>query len=123
MANSNKTIHKHFTLHKTKDEEMLKYLESQENISKYVKNLIQIDMAKKQQEQIKNSENKRSEIRKEVDQYARTKAFRDVIIEGLKDYNVVKFFDDHFMRIIEKNLEKFVDNRVKKAIEKRDKNK
>ena len=70
-----------------------------------------------------SNKNKRSEIRKEVDQYARTKMFRDVIIEGLKDYETMRFFDDYIDKKIEKNFEKFVDNRVKKALEKRDKTK
>lgn len=117
MANSKKTIHKHFTLHSARDAEMLEHLKQQENISKYVKRLILSDMARQQNEQAKNNENKRSEIRKEIDQYARTKMFREVIIEGLKDYNVVRFFEEHFMKMIEKNLEKYIDNRIKKALE------
>ena len=113
------TISKHFTLHKEKDADWLDHSKGNPNLSKYIKDLIRADMEKAQE----SNKNKRSEIRKEVDQYARTKMFRDVIIEGLKDFETMRFFDDYIDKKIEKNFEKFVDNRVKKALEKRDKNK
>ena len=113
------TISKHFTVHKVKDADIIDHIKDNPNLSKYIKDLIRADIEKTQE----SNKNKRSEIRKEVDQYARTKMFRDVIIEGLKDFETMRFFDDYIDKKIEKNFEKFVDNRVKKALEKRDKNK
>lgn len=116
---SKNTISKHFTVHKEKDADIIEYIKDNPNLSKYIKDLIRNDMEKN----LESTKNKRSEIRKEVDQYARTKMFRDVIIEGLKDFETMRFFDDYIDKKIEKNFEKFVDNRVKKALEKRDKTK
>lgn len=112
-----KTISKHFTVHSEKDADIIDYIKDNPNLSKYIKDLIRADMEKSNEA----NKNKRSEIRKEVDQYARTKMFREVIIEGLKDFETMRFFEDYIEQKIEKNFEKYVDNRVKKALEKRDK--
>lgn len=116
MSNK-KTISKHFTVHAEKDVDIIDYIKDNPNLSKYIKDLIRADMEKSNEA----NKNKRSEIRKEVDQYARTKMFREVIIEGLKDFETMRFFEDYIEQKIEKNFEKYVDNRVKKALEKRDK--
>ena len=113
----NKSISRHFTLNKTKDRDIIEYLQNNANVSKYIKDLIRNDIEKNNE----STKNKRSEIRKEVDQYARTKMFRDVIVEGLKDYETMQFFEDYIEKKIEKMLVRNMDKIASKTIEKANK--
>lgn len=113
MSNK-KTISKHFTLHSEKDIDILEYIQDNPNLSKYIKNLIRADIEKTNEA----NKNKRSEIRKEVDMYAKTKPFKENIIEGLKDYETMRFFEDYIESKITKSLERYVDSRIRKIIDK-----